>query len=134
MSNLPAIPVNPVPELSPYWEAANRDVLVVPRCNVCGKAFWYPRPFCPFCHSTDLSWEESNGGASIYTFTVAQRGQGPWEAVAPYVVAYVELDEGPKVLTNIVECDPATLAIGQRVSPIFEQSGESKILRFRPVG
>jgi uncharacterized OB-fold protein len=132
VSNLPAIPVSPTIEISQYWEAAGRDVLLVPRCNACGKAYWYPRGFCPFCHSTDIAWEESPGGASIYSFTVAERGMGPWEAAAPYVVAYVELDEGPRVMTNIVDCDPAALSIGSRVTAIFETSGEYKILRFTP--
>lgn len=132
MSNLPTFPPSPAPELAPYWEATQRDVLLVPRCRACGKSFWYPRAFCPICHSEDLAWEEAGGGGTIYSFTVAQRGQGPWAEVAPYVVAYVELDEGPRMLTNIVDCDPSSLAIGQRVTLTLDPAGEYKIPRFCP--
>jgi uncharacterized OB-fold protein len=132
MSALPTTPPSPAPELAMYWEATQRDVLLVPRCRSCDKSFWYPRAFCPFCHSVDLSWEQAGGGGTIYSFTVTMRGIGPWAAVAPYVVAYVELDEGPRMLTNIVDCDPDALAVGQRVSITFDQAGEYKIPRFRP--
>ena len=132
MSSLPAFPIVPAPELTEYWEATKRDVLLVPRCQSCGKAFWYPRAFCPWCHSGDVDWNESPGTGSIYSFTVVERGAGPWAEVVPYVVAYVELDEGPRLLTNLVEVDPARLAVGQRVRVIFDQAGEFKISRFRP--
>jgi uncharacterized OB-fold protein len=132
MSRLPAAAPHPAPELAVYWEATRRDVLLVPRCRSCGERFWYPRGFCPLCHSQDLAWDEAAGGGVIYSVTVATRGPGPWAEVAPYVVAYVELDEGPRLLTNVVDCDPDSLAIGQRVSVVFDQAGDYKIPRFRP--
>lgn len=132
MSNLPAFPPAPAPELAEYWEATTRDVLLVPRCRACGESFWYPRAFCPLCHATDLAWEESGGWGTVYSFTVSERGAGPWADVAPYVIAYVQLDEGPRLLTNIVDCDPAVVAVGQRVRAVFDPAGDYKILRFRP--
>lgn len=129
---LPTNPVRPAPELAEYWEATKRDVLLVPRCKNCGERFWYPRGFCPLCHSTDLEWPEAGGGGTIYTFSIARRGFGPWGEVAPYVVAYVELDEGPRMLTNIVDCDPDALEVGQRVQVTFDEAGDYKIPRFRP--
>lgn len=132
MSPLPAFAPTPAPELAEYWEATKRDVLLVPRCRSCGKAFWYPRGFCPWCHSGDLEWNESSGTGTIYSFTVTERGQGPWAEVVPYVVAYVELDEGPRLLTNLVEVDPDRLDVGQRVRVTFDQAGDFKIPRFRP--
>jgi uncharacterized OB-fold protein len=131
MSSLPGVPPSPPPELANYWEATKNDVLLVPRCTACGDAFWYPRTFCPFCHSTELSWEPASGGGTIYSFTVVERGMGPWEAVVPYVVAYVQLDEGPRLLTNIVDSEPAELSVGQRVSLVFDQAGDYKLPRFR---
>jgi uncharacterized OB-fold protein len=132
MSGLPSVPPTPAPELATYWEANRRGVLLVPRCTSCGSTFWYPRAFCPFCHSEELAWDEASGGATIYSFTVVERGQGPWQAVAPYAVAYVELDEGPKMLTNIVDCDPSGLEVGQRVQLVFDDAGEHRLPRFRP--
>lgn len=132
MSTLPDVTPFPPPELQPFWEATGRGVLLVPHCNACGEAFWYPRSFCPFCHSGDLDWRESSGSGAIYSFTVVERAGGPWEAALPYVVAYVELDEGPRLLTNIVDCDPTALTVGQRVSVTFEGAGDYKFPRFRP--
>ena len=131
MSPLPSLPLMPAPELEEYWEATKRGVLLVPHCNACGDAFWYPRTFCPFCHSEDISWTEATGGGSIFSFSVCYRGQGPWAEVGPYVIAYVQLDEGPLMLTNIVESDLDQLEIGQRVALILEDAGEYKVPRFR---
>ena len=131
MTSLPGLPPSPPPELANYWEATKNDVLLVPRCTACGEAVWYPRTFCPFCHSNELSWEPASGGGTIYSFTIVERGMGPWEAVVPYVVAYVQLDEGPRLLTNIVDSVPAELSVDQRVSLVFDQAGEYKLPRFR---
>jgi len=122
----------PAPELEQYWEATKQGVLLVPHCNGCGQAFWYPRTFCPLCHSTDLSWNPALGGGTIYSFSVCYRGQGPWADVGPYVIAYVQLDEGPLMLTNVVDGDPEALRIGQSVALVMEDAGEYKVPRFRP--
>jgi uncharacterized protein len=131
-NKLPTTSPAPSPETAPFWEATKRDVLLVPRCDACGATFWYPRFFCPFCHAKNISWLEASGKGTIYSFTVSMRGWGDWAEVTPYVVAYVELDEGPRMLTNIVECDPDELEVGQRVAVVFDQAGEYKYPRFRP--
>ena len=80
-----------------------------------------------------LSWEQATGTGTVYSFTVTRRGQGQWRDAGPYVLAYVELDEGPRMLTNIVECDVDDVHVGQRVSVVFSDTGEGSALpRFRP--
>lgn len=130
MSTLPTSEPVVNPESLPFWEATTRDVLLLPRCEDCGTVIWHPRMFCPICHSRNVTWFEASGHGTIYSFTVSTRGQGPWAEVAPYVVAYVELDEGPRLLTNIVDCDPAALAIGQEVQVVFDDAGAYKFPRF----
>jgi uncharacterized OB-fold protein len=139
MSEVVEQAVLPVPQPAPnpdtveFWKATADGRLLFTRCNACGEAVWYPRPICPFCHSSDTAWEESSGRGTIYTYTIVHRGPGPWASASPYVAAYVQLEEGPRMMTNIVDCDPATLEIGQAVELIFHKvDDESSIPRFRP--
>jgi uncharacterized OB-fold protein len=132
MSSLPTDPPVVNPESEPFWEATKRDVLLLPRCDACGVVIWHPRTFCPVCHTRSVSWFEASGRGTIYSYTEHTRGQGPWSDVAPYVVAYVDLDEGPRVLTNIVDCDANKIEIGQTVTVVFDDAGEYKFPRFTP--
>ena len=127
---LPAIPPDPGPDDAPFWEAAARDRLVLPRCQACGSFIWYPRAFCPDCHTFGVDWVDVSGRGTIYSFTENQRGSGRWADHAPYVIAYVELEEGPRVLTNIVGADPGQVGIGASVRAVFEPAGATKVLRF----
>jgi uncharacterized OB-fold protein len=68
----------------------------------------------------------------VYSFTVSHRGMGPWASHAPYVIAYVELEEGPRVLTNLVDCDPGAVRIGDPVTAVFQPAGNTKLVRFTP--
>jgi hypothetical protein len=106
----------PDPETQAYWDAAKEGRLLVRRCNACGEIHFYPRSICPFCFSDDTQWLESKGDGVIYSYSVMRRG------AAPYALAYVTLDEGPTLMTNIVDCDLASLRIGQRVRVTFKQS------------
>ena len=118
-------------ETEPFWAAAAEGRLTLPRCNTCHKTIWYPRLFCPSCGGEDIAWVDSPGTGSIYSFTVVERGQGRWKEHSPYVLAYVELDEGPRILTNIVGSDPDTVSIGARVSAHFDPGIEGgAVLRF----
>jgi uncharacterized OB-fold protein len=122
-----------VPETQEFWDATAQGRLLMKRCDDCGVVIWYPRDVCPDCHSRSTSWFEATGEGEIYSFTVTRRGQGRWRPAAPYVFAYVELDEGPRLMTNVVDCDPDTVHIGQRVSVVFHETGEGPALpRFRP--
>jgi uncharacterized protein len=124
------------PDSAPFWEATRRGVLLLPRCDRCAEPIWYPRFFCPVCGGTDTSWFEASGNGVVYTFTVVRKSRREGYATAvPYVVASVELDEGPRIFTNIVDCDPETVRIGQRVSVTFATTeGGYALYRFRPTG
>src|SRR5437764_3745368 len=133
MSTLPvSAPIVSV-ETAEFWAATAEGRLLLKRCDTCGTVIWYPRSLCPDCHGTDTSWFEASGQGTVYSYTVNYRGDGPWKDVAPYVIAYVELDEGPRVMTNIVDCDVDSVSIGQRVSAVWDDTGQGNaVLRFRP--
>jgi uncharacterized OB-fold protein len=116
-----------------FWAATADGRLLLRRCSACGKAMWYPRPICPSCHSVETVWEEASGLGRIYSFTIIRRPSGAYAEAGPYVFAYVELEEGPRMLTNIVDCDPMTLSVDQEVEVVFHKTGEAMALpRFRP--
>ena len=105
----------PTPDLEtqPFWDAAREERLLIKHCNACGKYHFYPRPFCPYCWSDDVEWFEASGRATLYTWSVVHRNDlPPFPERLPYVAAVVDLEEGPRVMTNIVDCDPADLRIG----------------------
>jgi uncharacterized OB-fold protein len=106
----------PVPtlETQPFWDAAAQGKFLIKRCKACGEAHYYPRTYCPFCASGDTVWEQSKGEGALYTYSVMHRSP-----TGPYCIAYVTLDEGPAVLTNIIDCDFKTLKIGQRMRVKF---------------
>ena len=112
---LPAKAAEPNSENLQFFEGAKQGRLVLPRCTACGFVIWFPREICPECGSQDVDWFEASGSGSIYSCTVTRRIPGSWGKAAPFVLAYVELDEGPRVMTNIVDCDPEQVAIGDRV-------------------
>src|SRR5581483_1747440 len=132
MPELPVFPPTVHHEDRPFWDATAEGKILLPKCDDCGSVIWYPRTTCPECMSTDVSWFEASGRGTIYSFTLVRRQGGPWRDVLPYVLAYVELKEGPRVLTNIVES--TDLEVGQTVEAIFHDTGEGNALvRFRPV-
>jgi uncharacterized OB-fold protein len=122
------------PETQPFWDAARAGRFLIRRCRACGVAHHYPRPFCPECWSEDLVWEEVSGRGTLYTYsTVFVNDLPPFDARVPYVAAVVDLDEGPRVLTNIVACDPADLRVGMPVEVVFEAlTPDITVARFRP--
>jgi uncharacterized OB-fold protein len=137
MSTNPRLPTDePIRgrETKVFWDAVNDESLLLPRCDSCDHVIWYPRLFCPVCHSTDVSWFEADKRGSIYSFTVVRQAYGPWKAMVPYVIAYVELADGPRVLTNIVDCDPESIAVGDQVEFVIDRSPEGAgVYRFAPV-
>jgi uncharacterized protein len=121
-------------ETEAFWAATGRHELVLAHCDECDAVVWYPRNFCPVCGHIGTTLVPAAGTGVVYACSVVYRGLGPWADAAPYVLAYVELDEGPRVLTNIVECDPETVAPGQRVEVVFDDTGAGNALyRFRPL-
>ena len=125
----PIPPAVPNPETQPFWDAVARGELLIRRCRGCGDAHYYPRTICPFCASSDTVWEKASGGGVIYAFSVMRQVR------IPYVIAYVTLDEGPSMMTNIVDADIETIRIGQRVSVTFSPTeGGAPVPTFKPVG
>jgi len=131
-SELPAPAPQINTETQAFWDATTQGRLLLPRCNSCGNVIWYPREFCPDCKTFGVTWFEASGKGTIYSFTINRRGQGPFQGLS-YVVAYVQLAEGPRMLTNIVDCDYETLKVGQPVELVFHDTGKGAALpRFRP--
>lgn len=109
----------------PYWDAAARDRLLLRRCRAagCGAVHHYPREFCPRCWGEDVVWTESSGRATLYTWSVVHMNDlPPFGERLPYVAAVVDLAEGPRMMTEIVECPESALRIGMGLR-----------VRFRPI-
>jgi hypothetical protein len=122
------------PETEAFWRATAEGRLLLPVCDVCSTVIWYPRTLCPACRGQAVSWTEASGEGTIYSFTVVHRSMGPWREAAPYVIAYVELAEGPRVMTNIIGCEPDAVSVGQPVRIVFCDTGAgSALYRFEPV-
>lgn len=124
------------PATKPYWDATAEGRLVLPRCTACQTLIWYPRSFCPACGSTTIDWVEASGRGTIYSFTINRMGRADlaeYRGAGPFVLAYVELEEGPRIMTNVVECDPDSVRVGQAVEVVFHDTGQGSALpRFRP--
>jgi uncharacterized protein len=103
----------PTPETEAFWKAAAEGRFMLRRCIACGKPHWYPRAICPFCMSDKTEWVESKGNGKIYSYSVMRR------AAEPYALAYVTLDEGTTMLTNLVQCDFDALKVGQAVKLVM---------------
>jgi uncharacterized OB-fold protein len=127
----------PAPVLDPdtagYFEAARDGRLLVQRCEVCANTQLYARDRCLRCRGP-LQWVEASGRGAVYSFTVIRQNyQRPFRDWLPYVVALVDLEEGPRVMTNIVDCDPESVHIGMAVRARFEAvSDEAGIALFEP--
>ena len=111
---------------APYWEAAARHELELPCCDGCGLVFFPPREPCPGCWSGELSWQAMGGRGAVWTFTEVHVAfyDDTWADDVPYVVAVIELDEGPRLLAGLVEPDMERLSIGDRVEITFEDRSE----------
>jgi len=126
-------PARPLPSPTditrPYWEGAAQGILRLQRCSACGIFQFYPRGFCNACLSDAIEWVASEGKGTIYSFTVNHRGPSPYfKGRTPYVVALVDLDEGVRMMVNVLDGPVSTLVIGARVSITFEQVSDSLAL------
>ena len=121
------------PESRPYWDALKQHKLILKYCLDCGKHHFYPRALCPHCHSDALEWREARGAGTIYSFTVAHRPAGPaFKGSTPYVVAVIDLDEGARMMTNLIAETPASVRIGQRVTIHYDDvTPEVTLPKFR---
>jgi len=121
-------------ETQPFWDGLKEGKFLLRHCNACGTDHYYPRPFCPSCWSDDVSWREASGRGKVYTYSVVHVNDlPPFNERVPYVAAIVELDEGPRLMTNIegVPFDElrADMAVVVEYKPI---SDDVTIPVFRP--
>ena len=132
-------PAKPVPVVQPwarpFWEAARRHELVLQHCSTCDRTIHYPRVACPHCGGEDLGWRRASGRGTIYSFTVVEsNAPSAFLADLPYVVAIVQLEEGVRMMSNVVECTPGELCCDQSVEVVFERlDDEFTLPRFRPL-
>lgn len=134
MSELP-IPAPEPTELSrPFWDALKQQgALTFQRCRACGHAWLPARSECPECLAADWQREPSRGGATLVSWVVYHHAYHPaFESRLPYTVAVVQLDEGPRMISNIVQADPQALRIDQRLRLVIEDEGGTAVARFAP--
>ena len=114
---------DPSPHAKPFWDGAKAGKLMLPRCTACNRVHWYPRLICPHCHATEIEWVEGSGEGTIYTFAVQHRAFGGWAAETPFVTAYLDLNEGDRMVTVLRGVDPTKpeeIKIGAKVRVEFE--------------
>lgn len=124
------------PGTEPFWNEAKAHRLTIPRCLDCGKHHFYPRALCPHCHSDRLEWTPVSGRGTVYSYTIARKPAGPvFAADVPYVVALIDLAEGPRMMSTIVTDDVETVRIGDAVEVEFDDvTADVTLPRFRPAG
>jgi uncharacterized OB-fold protein len=126
-SDLP-VPV-PNADSVPYWNAARERRLLIRECKACGERHFMPRHLCPSCWSDQLEWVQSQGHGVVHSFTVIRRAPAPAFATrVPYVIALIELDEGPRMMANIVGDAALDVRIGERVDVTFEERGDGAMV------
>ena len=97
------LPTPMTPEAMPYWDGLKDNKLMLPRCGNCGEAFFYPRIACPECHSRNIDWFQASGRGKLYSFQIAYRSLNPnFKVEAPYILAMIELEEGPRMMSNLI--------------------------------
>ena len=132
-------PQRPLPDLReldtrPFWEAARQHELRYQVCSDCGGVVFYARRHCPHCMSFDLRWETSRGEGTVYTYTVVRQiGHAFFRERLPYVVAWIDLDEGFRILSNVIADDVDRVAIGQRVRVAWEDYDDVSLPVFTPM-
>lgn len=139
MTEEPGAPyIKPLPEPTqasqPFWDAARQHRLVIQRSRNTGAFVFYPREVSPFGAGDELEWAEVSGRGVVYSYTIARRPTAPqWAEEGPYVIAIVELDEGPHLTANIIDCEPDRVRIGMPVVARFvDVTSETTLVQFAP--
>lgn len=122
------VPV-PTPETAPFWAGTLAGELRIQHCKGCGKYYFYPRPFCRYCQSRDVEWRTVSGAGRLVSYVINYRPLPPADPAEPQVIALIELDEGPRMLSNIVGVapEPENLPLDARVRVRFEPRGEQAL-------
>jgi uncharacterized protein len=118
----------------PYWEATKKEELLIQYCPKCEQYQFYPRILCKNCLS-DVEWVKANGTGFVYSYSVIHRVFNPeFQDKVPFIVALIELDEGPRLMTNLIDIDPQQVKTGLKVKVDFRETiGEYKLPKFRPI-
>ncbi|MFT6582852.1 MAG: putative OB-fold protein [Alphaproteobacteria bacterium] len=129
----PPLP-RPYQDTAAYWAAAKDHKFIIQHCTECDEYQFYPRGVCSHCLSSALEWRDASGKAEVYSFSVNYRAPHPGFADnLPFVLAIVDLEEGPRMMTNIVGCDPESVTIGMPVTVVFEDvTDEVTLPKFKP--
>lgn len=124
----------PTPTSAPFWDGLKEGVFRIQKCRDCDRWVFYPRSRCPHCLSDALAWHEVSGAGTLYTYTIARQPTSPHFAKdVPQRLAVVELDEGVRVTTTLVDVVDADIRIGMRVEPVYEAASDDiTLLRYRP--
>ncbi len=124
----------PTPETQPYWQGCAEGELRLQRCLQCQEFYFPPRPMCPKCWSDQVAWETVSGRGTLYTYVINHRPAPGFEDDAPYAIAVVQLEEGPRLMSNIVEVDntPENLVVDMPLEVTFEERGDVMLPQFRP--
>ena len=129
--------MKPVPQITPltrpYWDAAASGELHVQSCAQCSRVFLFARPWCPFCWAPEPKWKKVSGRGEVIACTIVT--QAPYESYAqdgPYALAIIKLEEGPQLMTNIVNCPLEKVKVGIKVQAVFERRGDIVIPQFTP--
>ena len=118
-----------------FWNGCHRHELLLQRCEQCHSFHYPPAPICPQCFSMNLKWEKASGKGEVYTYTIVRRPLSPeWEKDVPYTVGVIQLNEGVRMVSNVIGCKPEDISIGMKVEVAFEDVTENISLpKFKPV-
>jgi uncharacterized OB-fold protein len=126
----------PDPVTQPFWDSLKAKAIQLQKCGACNKVIFYPRPLCPSCLSDDLTWTKVSGRGVVHAFAIPHRHPNRvFTADGPFVVALIELDEGARMLTNLVDVDPTPEAVkvGLPVEIVYDDvTDEVTLPKFRP--
>jgi uncharacterized OB-fold protein len=125
---------HPTPVSQPFWDGLKEDRVMIQRCGDCDAWVFYPRSRCHHCLSDRLDWHEVSGAGTLYTFTIARQPTAPFFAdEVPQRLAVVELDEGVRLTSTLVDVADADVRVGMRLRPVFDRvSDEVTLLRYAP--
>lgn len=127
----------PVPnkDTQRFWEGCKGHELLLQKCKDCGNYRFYPRPLCPNCLSSSTDWVKASGKGKVHTFSVVYRAPSePFKGDVPYTIALIDLEEGVRMMSNIINCKPDAVKIGIPVRAVFEDITDSIALpKFEPV-
>jgi uncharacterized protein len=127
-----AVP-QPTPETQPFWDGCAAGELRLPHCVPCGRPYYPPRLRCPRCGSSDIHWAAVSGRGRLHTYLINERAPAPGWAT-PYAIAVIELDEGPRMMSNVVglPADPEHLKLDMAVEVMFQTREGMALPQFRP--